>query len=121
MPTPPPINSQRFRCRGEASTSRGNQASGTVTVLPSDKATLNVFSVHATSIASTSVRSTEVRMPSPQEKVAIVDDDLPDGRQLMIPEPAYVSERDRLEPKLGVPAGVSHMNVRRLAAFHAEE
>lgn len=118
---PPPISSQRARWRGDASSSRGNQARGTVTVLPSERATLKESFVHEASTARTSTRSTEVFMPSPQEQFPIVYDDLSDRRQLMIPKSSHVCQSDRCEPELRVPPRVSHMNMWRLAALHAEE
>jgi hypothetical protein len=51
----------------------------------------------------------------------MVSDDPSDFRQLVIPEPSHVRQHNGLQPKLGVPPCVAHMDVRRLAALHAEE
>ena len=60
-------------------------------------------------------------MPSPQEEFPIVGDDPPNLRQFVIPKPSYICQGDRLKPKLRVPPRVSHVNVCRLTALHAEE
>src|SRR3989304_9401236 len=90
MPMPPPISSQSARWRSDALSRRGNQASGTVTVRPSERTTLKVSFVHDTSTGSTSARSTKVLMPSPQEKFSIIGDDLPDLRQFVAAKAAHI-------------------------------
>ena len=62
-PTPPPINSQADRWRGEASASRGNHTRGAETTRPSVNVTESASCEHETSTASASVLSAKVLKP----------------------------------------------------------
>ena len=49
------------------------------------------------------------------------DDQLIDVRQFMTPKASIAGERYRLDPELGVAAGVRHVDVRRFAILEAVE
>src|SRR3989338_857890 len=63
MLMPPPMNSQSALCLGVASSSRGNQATGTETTRPSPRTTVSVSAVQETSIARASLLFGKVLMP----------------------------------------------------------
>ena len=49
------------------------------------------------------------------------DDQLADVRQFVTPKASIAGERHRLEPELGVAAGVRHVDVRRFAILETVE
>src|SRR2546428_13970128 len=115
MPIPPPMNSQSARCLGDAPTSRGNHARGTVTVRPSESTTRSSSSVHAISTASASDCSTKVLMPLLHEEPPMFHHEPVDFRQFVAPKPTVVGQFHRFQPELCVTAGMGHVNVRWFA------
>lgn len=51
----------------------------------------------------------------------MLDDQMPDVGQFVTPKASIVCERHWLKPELGVPAGVSHVDVRRFPPFETVE
>ena len=51
----------------------------------------------------------------------MLDDQIPDVGEFVAPKASIVCERHRLKPALGVPPGVSHVDVRRFPPFEAVE
>ncbi len=102
MPTPPPIGSHSFLCRGVAPNSRGNQTRGTDTVRPSSRTTVSECSEHDTSTANVSWLSTKVGIPFLQEKISILQHKSMKNCQFVIAETAVRGQRDRIEPELRI-------------------
>lgn len=117
----PPISAESDRCRGDASASRGNQTSGTETTRPSVSVTESASVEHDTSTASTSVFSVKVLIPSLQEELRILNNQLSNIGHLLRSKTPHVGDPDRSKPKLRIPSGMGDMDVRRLAPLHAKE
>ena len=90
-------------------------------VRPSARTTRRVWLVQDTSTARASPFSTEVRMPLLQEELPVFKDDPPNFREFVVSKASYICQGYGFKPELGIPPGMSHVNVRRLATLHTEE
>src|SRR5712692_8982169 len=121
MPIPPPINSQSVLCLGVALKSRGNQPRGTEMVRPSASTTLRLWVEQDTSTARALAFSTEVLMPPLQEELPVLEDKSSNLREFVVSKAPHVRQSQGFEPKLCVASRMTDVDVRWLAALHAEE
>src|SRR5579872_1099668 len=118
---PPPINSHSDRCRGDASTSRGNHTRGTEITRPSVNVTENASAEQDTSTARASVFFVKVLMPSLQEELRILNNDFSKVGHLIRAKTLHVGDPNGIQPKFRIPSGVGGVDVWRLAPLHAEK
>src|SRR3989442_14016828 len=112
---------QFFRWATVALNRRGYQASGTVMVRPSRRATLRVSLVNFTSLTRSSAASAKMPMPSLQECRFMFGEQFLKPPQLLRREPEVPCEPDRLQPELGREIVTIDMDVRRLTLLVAVE
>ena len=112
---------QFFRWAAVALNKRGYQASGTVMVRPSRRATLRVSLVNFTSATRSSAASAKMPMPSLQECRFMCGDQFLNPPHLPGREPEVPREPDRLQPELGREIVPIDMDMRRLMQFVAVE
>ena len=112
IPKPPAEIRQLPRCSAVAWSSRGNQASGTLIVLPSARSTLRVSSETRTSFTRSPGLGSKVLIPCLEQQRLILADRPLDLGKLACGEAEVSSQSDRQEPKLGRRIITVHVNVR---------
>jgi len=121
MPTPPEMSRQFFLCAGDADRRRGDHASGTEMIRPSDNVTWSASSVQFTSTASGSTVTTEMLIPLVYNLIPPFFNDLPYLVQLRGVHPARFGEGDWSQPELGIFLRGLDVNVRRFISLKAEK
>ncbi len=100
IPSPLPIRRQFARSAGVPCANRGNQATGTVIVLPSAKSTSRASSLTLTLSASASLSSVpEVLIPRPQQKDCVLHHQPLNPCDFRAAKAPASFQADRLQPK----------------------
>src|SRR5271168_5096990 len=106
---------QFARCEGLPCARRGNQASGTVIVLPSAKSAISASSVAVTFVASTAPTSTpEILMPCLHKQRLVLFNHSLNSPQFGACESTAPLQADRLQPEFSHAFIPLHMNMDRL-------
>jgi hypothetical protein len=90
-------------------------------VRPSSSTTVNASREQDASIAIASLLATKVGIPSLQEKISILFDQVANDCQLMTSKPSIRRQIYRIKPELCVTPGVSDVNVRRFTILKTIE
>ena len=121
-PSPRAIRRQRARSRVVPCLSRGYQDSGTVTVRPSVRSTTSATRVtRARSARGFSRLIVEVLIPTPQNRLAVMQHDPLQRANLVCRESMVRLQSYRVEPDLGRPPATFHVHMRWLSSISSIE
>jgi hypothetical protein len=122
IPTPPPTRRQLARSACVPCERRGNQASGTVMVLPSARSTISASSLAVTPLAITSLISvSEILMPSPHQNRSVFANQSLNPPNLHTAKAPAPLKTQRIKPELDLGFLPLHVNMGRFVSIRRVE